>query len=117
MAPTEPLRDAYHALESALDAAASTYAAGGITVTRDQLGAVRLVAQAWDSEAEFRYDFREDAQAAFAALRFAPGRKVLAVEFQSEGEASFGGARPWADFDTLSKLLILEGHETAGACG
>ena len=117
MASTEPLRDAYHDLESALDAAAAEFAAAGTTVTRDQLGAVRLVAQAWDSEEEFRFDFRDDAPAPFAALRFAPDRKPFAVEFQNEGTESFGNARPWADFDTLSKLLILEGCEAAGACG
>lgn len=117
MVSTEPLRDAYHDLESALDAAAEDFAVAGIIVTRDQLGAVRLVAQAWDSEEECRFDFRDEATEPFAALRFMAGRKPLAVEFQAEGSECFGKARPWADFDTLSKLLILEGCEAAGVCG
>lgn len=118
MSSTEPLRDAYHDLESALDAAATEFAASGVTVTREQLGSVRLVAQAWNSEDEFRYDFRDDATAPFGALRFAPGRAPLTVEFQSDGVENFAAAQPWANFDTLSKLLILEGCEVAaGSCG
>lgn len=118
MLSTEPLRDAYHDLESALDAAATEFAASGATVTRERLGSVRLVAQAWNSEDEFRYDFRDDAPGAFGALRFVPGRAPLTVEFQAEGAENFGAAQPWANFDTLSKLLILEGCEAAAAsCG
>ena len=113
MPSTKPLRDAYHDLESALDAAALEFAATGITVMREQLGSVRLVAQAWNSEDEFRYDFRDDAPAPFAALRFAPDRVPLTVQFQPEGAETFGTSQSWANFDTLSKLLILEGCETA----
>jgi hypothetical protein len=118
MPSTEPLRDAYHDLESALDAAALEFAASGLTVTREQLGSVRLVAQAWNSEDEFRYDFRDDAATPFGALHFVPGRVPLTVELQSEGSETFDSTQPWANFDTLSKLLILEGCEAAaGSCG
>ena len=114
----EPLRDAYHELEAALDAAATEFAKAGAVVSRDRLGAVRLVAQAWNSEEEFRYDFRDDAEPPLDALRFAPGRAPLAVEFRTGEAKPFGAAQAWANFDTLSKLLILEGCEAAaGSCG
>ena len=115
MTTTEPLRDAYHDLESSLDAAAAGFAESGAIATRDHLGEVCLTAQLLDQPLDARYEFREGAAPLYAALQVCRRGKVLEVRFRPEIGTDFTEARDWAWFDTLSKLLILEGLEAASA--
>ncbi len=119
MSPTEPLRDAYHDLESSLDAAAAGYAEAGAIATRDHLGEVCLTAQLLEADRDARYDFRETAESGYVALQLARRGRVLEVRFRPEAGSDFTEALDWAWFDTLSKLLMLEGLEAAsgGTCG
>ena len=116
--PIEALRDAYHELESRLDALALSAARSGTEVSRESLGEVCLTAQLLDDpERDARFDFREDARRRQSALRFSTDeRGRVRVWFRAEGESDYRPGPAWAWFDTLSKLLMLEGAEACGAC-
>ncbi len=119
MIETERLRDAYHDLESALDARAADFAARGVVARREHLGEVCLTAQLWADARDARFEFRDrhDSDHGYAALRLVCRDGTLTLQFQAEGAGDFGDALGWAPyFDTLSaKLLIVEGLRRGGA--
>lgn len=121
MTALDSLRDAYHDLEAALDARAAAFADARAAATRAALGEVCLTAQRWSAPADARFDFRDPAPTAgprYAELRPERRAGTLVIAFRADGAADFDDAYPWGHFDTLSKLLILEGLDTAtGTCG
>lgn len=116
MSTTEPLRDAYHNLEAGLDALAVAFAQRGTVAHRAHLGTVCLTAQLLAASADMRFDFRDDRapeSTGYDALRLHEHDGTLTVECRPENTEHFSDALGWGCFDTLSKLLILEGLEAA----
>lgn len=117
MGEIEKLRKGFLALEKRMTKAARRHAGFGTVVTKKHLGKIVLTAQQPRYDRDMRFEFRDrhDDDYGYTALKIILRDKALRVQFRADRDRAFGDTCDWDEFDTESKLLILEGLEAKSA--
>lgn len=94
---------------------ARRHAGLGTVAKKKHVGKIVICAQLPWNDRDSRFEFRDhhDDDHGYTALRIIVHDNTLHVQFRADRERAFGDKCDWDDFDTFSKLLILEGLEAA----